>query len=78
MLYASNRGALVFVAAELGIKIDIKIETGDVEELSLKYLIKEIHGEEVVVVEEKKTFARPRGPPKRNQKVGNAGGSGTE
>ena len=66
------------MAAELGIKIDVKIETGDVEELSLKYLIKEVHGEEVVV-EEKKTFARPRGPPKRNQKVGNVvGGSGTE
>lgn len=80
MLYASNRGALVFVAAELGVKIDAKIETGDVEELSLKYLLREIHGEEVVV-EEKKSFARPRGPPKRNQKVGNAGsnaGSGAE
>ena len=75
MLYASNRGALVFVAAELGIKIDAKIETGDVHELSLKYLMRELHGEPIV--EEKKTFARPRGPPKRNQKVGN-GGSGTE
>ena len=76
MLYASNRGALVFVASELGIKIDVKIETGDVQELSLKYLMREIHGEEIV--EEKKTFARPRGPLKRNNlKAGNAG-SGTE
>lgn len=75
MLYASNRGALIFVAAELAVKIDAKIETGDVNELSLKYLMREVHGEPVV--EEKKTFARPRGPPKRNQKAGN-GGSGTE
>ena len=75
MLYASNRGAVVFVAAELGVKIDAKIETGDVNELSLKYLTRELHGEPVV--EEKKIFARPRGPPKRNHKVGN-GGSGTE
>ena len=36
------------MAAELGIKIDVKIETGDVEELSLRYLMREVHGEEIV------------------------------
>jgi Cofilin/tropomyosin-type actin-binding protein len=67
MLYASSRRAILAIATEVGVKVDTKIETSEVDELTLKYLIKEIHG--VEVVEEKKTFARPRGPPKRTPKV---------
>ena len=67
MVYASSRKAILALAAELGVDAEIKIETSDVNELTLSYLKKEMHG--VEEVEEKKTFARPRGPPKRNQKA---------
>jgi hypothetical protein len=65
MVYASSRNAILSAAADLGVKVDTKIETSEVDELTLKYLTREIHGPDVV--EEKKTFARPRGPPRRNQ-----------
>lgn len=63
MLYASSKSAILSVATELGVKVDTKIETSEVDELTLKFLTREIHG--VEAVEEKKSFARPRGPPKR-------------
>jgi hypothetical protein len=81
MVYASSRSAILAIAAELGAKVDVKIETSEVDELTLKFLSKEVHGAEIV--EEKRSFARPRGPPRRAQKVvkdddaGNTG-SGTE
>lgn len=65
MLYASSRSAILSVAADLGVKVDTKIETSEVDDLTLKHFTREIHG--LDVVEERKTFARPRGPPKRNQ-----------
>jgi len=67
MVYASSRGAILAVAASLGVHVDVKIETSEVDELTLKYLTREVHGDEPV--EEKKTFARPRGPPRRSQKA---------
>jgi twinfilin len=80
MVYASSRRAIPMVASEMGLKVDTKIETSEVDELTLKFLTKEIHG--VEVVEEKKTFARPRGPPRRAQKVAETesanGESGTD
>jgi hypothetical protein len=68
MLYASSRSAVLSTATELGIKVDTKIETSEVDELTLKFLMRAIHGIEDVA-EEKKTFARPRGPQKRAQKA---------
>ena len=65
MLYASSRSAILSVAQELGVRVDTKIETGEVDELTLTFLKREIHG--VEVDDKKKTFARPRGPMKRNQ-----------
>jgi hypothetical protein len=84
MLYASSKSAILSVATELGVKVDTKIETSEVDELTLKFLMREVHGVEETVVEQKKTFARPRGPPKRVRKVietedgGGNGDSGTE
>jgi twinfilin len=75
-LYASSRSSILSVAAELGVNIDTKIETSEVDELTLKFLAREIHGAEVV--EEKKTFARPKGPPKRSQKVADSAEGNTE
>lgn len=66
MLYASSKSAILSAAAELGVKVDTKIETSEVDDLTLKFLMREVHG--VEAVEEKKTFARPRGPPKRADK----------
>jgi len=82
MLYASSKSAILAVASELGVKVDTKIETSEVDELTLKFLTREVHGVEETV-EEKKTFARPKGPPKRVKKVaetegGGNGDSGTE
>ena len=70
MVYASSKSAVLSVAAELGLNVGTKIETGEVDELTLKFLTREVHGADVV--EEKKTFARPRGPQKRAQKVATA------
>jgi len=67
MVYASSRRAILTLATDFGIKVETKIETSDVDELTLTHLTKEVHGLEAV--EEKKTFARPRGPPKRNQRA---------
>jgi hypothetical protein len=83
MLYASSKTAILSAAAELGVKVDTKIETSEVDELTLKFLTREVHGVEEPVEEKKKTFARPRGPPKRVRKVaetegGGNGDSGTE
>jgi hypothetical protein len=55
---------MVHVAKDLGVVVDTKIETSEVDELTLAFLKKEVHG---VEVEEKKSFARPRGPVKRHQ-----------
>ena len=77
------------MASELGIKVDTKIETSEVDELTLKYLLKEVHGDEQVVLvdERKKGFARPKGPMRRVQRTGTSaatssnggeGESGTE
>ena len=81
MLYASSKSAILSVAADLGVQVDTKIETSEVDELTLKFLMREVHG--VEVMEEKKAFARPRGPQKRVQKVtetstGGNGDSATE
>ena len=89
MLYSSSRSAILSVASELGIKVDTKIETSEVDELTLKYLLKEVHGDEQVVLvdERKKGFARPKGPMRRVQRTGTSaatssnggeGESGTE
>ena len=79
MLYASNRRAILAIAGELGVKVDTKIETSEVDELTLNYLMKQVHGvEEVVEENTKKSFARPKGPQKRVQKTASAGDSGTE
>ena len=79
MLYASSRRAIFVIAEELGVKIDTKIETIEVDELTLKYLMKQVHGaDEVVEENKKKAFARPKGPQKRVQKTASAGDSGTE
>ena len=79
MLYASSRRAILVIAGELGVKVDTKIETSEVDELTLMYLTKQVHGvEEVVEESKKKAFARPKGPQKRVQKSANAGDSGTE
>ena len=79
MLYASSRRAILVIAEELGVKVDTKIETSEVDELTLKYLMKQVHGvEEVVEENKKKAFARPKGPQKRVQKTASAGDSGTE
>lgn len=79
MLYASSRSAILSVASELGIKVETKIETSEVDELTLKYLLKEVHGDEHVVDEKKKGFARPKGPMRRVQRMGTpAGSSGGE
>jgi len=89
MLYASSRSAILSVASELGIKVDTKIETSEIDELTLKYLFKEVHGDEqaVHVDEKKKGFARPKGPMRRVQQTGTSaaasssggeGESGTE
>lgn len=67
MLYASSRRAILSIAKDLGITIDTKIETSEVDELTLKFLKRELHGEEIVE-EKKKGFARPRGPVRRVQK----------
>ena len=67
MVYASSRRAILALAADLGINAEAKIETSDVNDLTLSFLSREVHGAEPP--EEKKTFARPRGPPKRNQKA---------
>ena len=72
--------AMLFVAVELGVNVESKLETSEVDELTIKYLMKEVHGDEIVA-EEKKPFARPRGPQRRSQKGVNpasAGDSGTE
>jgi twinfilin len=75
MVYASSRRAIPLIVSELGVKVDTKIETSEVDELTLKFLMREVHG--VEVVEEKKTFARPRGPPRRApKKVESEGGNG--
>jgi hypothetical protein len=80
MVYASSRWAIPMIATELGVKVDARIETAEVDELTLKFLMREIHG--VEVVEEKKTFPRPRGPPRRAPKKeegeGRNGESGAE
>jgi hypothetical protein len=55
---------MVHVAKDLGVVVDTKIETSEVDELTLAFLKKEVHG---VKVEEKKSFSRPRGPVKRHQ-----------
>ena len=87
MLYASSRSAILAIATELGIKVDTKIETSEVDELALKYLVKEVHGPDEPVVDEKKRgFARPKGPMRRiqrgtgtpNASSGGEGESGTE
>jgi hypothetical protein len=82
MVYASSRSAVLAIAKELGLNVDTKIETSEVDELTLKNLKREVHGVEEIVEDKKKSFARPRGPQKRVQKVaseGNASGeSGTE
>ena len=79
MLYASNRRAILAIAGELGVKVDTKIETSEVDELTLNYLMKQVHGvEEFVEENTKKSFARPKGPQKRVQKTASAGDSGTE
>lgn len=79
MLYASSRRAILVIAGELGVNVDTKIETSEVDELTLKYLMKQVHGvEEVVEENKKKPFARPKGPQKRVQKTASAGDSGTE
>jgi Cofilin/tropomyosin-type actin-binding protein len=67
MVYASSRSAILALAANLGVTVDVKIETSEVDELSIRYLTREVHGDQVV--EERKSFARPRGPPRRTQKV---------
>jgi len=66
-VYASSRRAILAVAEELGVKVDTKLETSEVDELTLSYLMRQVHGAEAV--EEKKPFARPRGPPRRTRKV---------
>jgi len=68
MIYASSRALLINeVESTLGVHVDKKIETSEVDELTIAFLKREIHG---VEVEEKKAFARPRGPMKRkNLKV---------
>jgi hypothetical protein len=64
MIYASSRTFLLNeVESTLGVHVDKKIETSEVDELTIAFLKREIHG---VEVEEKKAFARPRGPQKRN------------
>jgi Cofilin/tropomyosin-type actin-binding protein len=78
-LYASSKSAILSIAAELGVKIDTKIETSEVDELKLDYFSREVHGADIV--EEKKTFARPRGPQRRVRKADNTDSnveSGTE
>jgi len=57
---------MVNVAKDLGVVVDTKTETSEVDELTLTFLRREIHG---VEVEEKKIFARPRGPVKQHQKL---------
>lgn len=80
MLYASSRSTVLAAATELGITADAKIETSEVDELTLKYLTKEVHGDEPVADEKKKRFARPRGPMRRVQPTGtpaqSSGGEG--
>lgn len=70
------------MAKELGLNVDTKIETSEVDELTLKYLQREVRGVEEIAEDKKKSFARPRGPPKRVQKVASgenaSGESGTE
>jgi ribosomal protein L12E/L44/L45/RPP1/RPP2 len=79
MLYASSRRAILVIAEELGVRVDTKIETSEVDELTLKYLMKQVHGvEEVLEENKKKVFARPKGPQKRVQKTASSGDSGTE
>jgi hypothetical protein len=78
MLYASSKAAILSVAAELGVKVDTKIETSEVDELTLKFFTREVHGVEETVEDKKKTFARPRGPPKRVKKVAETEGGGNE
>jgi Cofilin/tropomyosin-type actin-binding protein len=79
MIYASSRALLINeVESTLGVHVDKKIETSEVDELTIAFLKREIHG---VEVEEKKAFARPRGPIKRkNLKVetSSAGASADE
>jgi hypothetical protein len=73
-LYASNRRAILVIAEELGVKVDMKIETSEVDELMFKYLMNQVHGvEEVVEENKKKVFARSKGPQKRVQKTASAG-----
>jgi hypothetical protein len=82
MLYASSRSAILSVAAELGVKVDTKIETSEVDELTLKFLFKQVHRDDLQSVgdEKKKGFARPRGPMRRVQRTGtpalSSGGEG--
>jgi hypothetical protein len=66
MIHATSRRAMLSVANKLGVNVETRLETGDVNELTLDFLKREVHGADAA--EEKKTFARPRGPPKRNQK----------
>jgi|SRR5579859_2338607 len=68
MLYASSLRAMLYVAPQLGLSVTKKLETCDVDELSLRFLWREVHGEAQTMDESKKGFARPRGPPKRNVK----------
>jgi hypothetical protein len=80
MLYASSRSTVLAAAAELGITADAKIETSEVDEVTLKHITKEVHGDEPVADEKKKGFARPRGPMRRVQRTGtpaqSSGGEG--
>jgi len=70
MIYSSSAASVLIGVKDLGLTLSRKLETSDPKEINEKYLRSELGVDdegETVVQEEKKAFARPKGPARRQR-----------